>query len=72
MSADSTVELGSWRMWFWLLLVILLGLAEPNKAREEQGQVVLAATSVLVLPAEDVCADSHVLKKGQNEPSGRS
>ena len=67
----STVELSSLRLRIWLLLVILFGLAEPNEAREEQGQVVLAPTSVLVSPAEDVCARSRVLTEGQSRGIAR-
>ena len=60
-----TIELpGCSRLWIWLWLVILFGLAEPNEAKgglksdDGQRQVALPITSVLVSPAEGVCAES--------------
>ena len=65
----ATVELrGDGRLWIWLCLVILFGLAEPNEARggsrldDEQGQVAVSITSVLVSPVDGVCAEGSTLE----------
>ena len=66
-----TVEFrGDGRLWIWLCLVILFGLAEPNEARggsrsdDEQRQVALPITSILVSPVDGVCAEGSILDGG--------